>query len=265
VFKLIVAAAALDEKKITPGTTYDCPGALQIGKRSFRCWDTHHLQDLNAAIADSCDVYFYHCGLLLGADALHDYALKFGLGRTTQENLPNEVAGFVPSPAWRKKTYMQGWHDGDTANFAIGQGDLLVTPMQMARLAAVFANGGYLVTPFVVKAIDGRDISSYQSKRVRIAISAKVIESVRQGMCSVVSAAHGTGNSLVGVPVPIAGKTGSAQVAKKIAHGWFIGFFPVAQPRFAICVFLEHGGGGVYACGVVRDIVTRMHEKGLLL
>ncbi len=264
VFKVIDATAALETGKINLTTRFFCPGSLRIGNRQFLCWDTHHAQDLMGAIAHSCDVFFYHTGLLLGPQIIHDYALKFGLSRPSGTDLPYEASGFVPSVLWKRIYRMQRWYDGDTANFAIGQGDLLVTPLQMARMMAVFANQGILVTPAVIKAIDGEDIYLYQKRATRVPIKEDTITYVREGLRKAVSESTGTANLLSALSVSVAGKTGTAQAPHGQAHGWFVGFFPYENPRFVISVFLEHGGSGQAACMVAKQIIEEMVKEGLI-
>src|SRR3989338_6515465 len=211
VFNIISATAALEMKKINLSRTTHCTGGMLIGKRHFNCWSTHGDQNLIQAIAHSCDVFFYKTGLLLGAQTIHDYALRLGFTKPTSFELPNEASGFIPSPLWRKINKFQNWFDGDTANLAIGQGDCLVTPLQAARMMAVFANRGFLVTPYIVKAIDGKDVSLYKKKKIKIDLKESTIENIRVGLRAVVSDSTGTGNVLSNLPVSVAGKTGTAQ------------------------------------------------------
>ena len=264
IFKLVVASGALEVNKINLGTTFFCPGGLLVGNRKFNCWNTHNQQDLIQAIAHSCDVFFYKTGLLLGAQAIHDYALKFGFSKNTSIDLPYEVGGFVPDPLWKKIYRFASWYDGDTANFSIGQGDLLTTPLQAVRMVAVFANKGFLVNPYVVKAIGQQDITAYQKSVKPIGIKEKIINTVRQGTRKVVSDPDGTANVLSGLAVSVAGKTGTAQVARGQPHGWFTGFFPFDHPKYAICVFLENGGSGYGACVVTKQIIEQMLQEGLV-
>jgi penicillin-binding protein 2 len=264
VFKLVVAAAALETNKINLGTTFFCPGSTNIGKRQFNCWDTHREQDLIGAITRSCDVFFYRTGLLLGPQVIHDYAIKFGFHKPTSVDLPYEAIGFVPDPLWKRLYRFQNWFDGDTANFAIGQGDLLVTPLQILRMMAVFANRGFLVNPYIVKAIDGRDISLYQKRISRLNLKEKTLDYIRQGLRRVVSEPDGTANVLSSLEVPVAGKTGTSQVSYGQPHGWFVGFFPFKNPKFVLCVFLEHGGSGYNACVLTKQIIEMMVTEGLI-
>jgi len=264
VFKLIVATAALETGKINLSTTFFCPGGIHIGKQEFSCWDTHNYQNLIGAITHSCNVFFYRTGLLLGAQIIHDYALKFGLSRPTLIDLPYEASGFIPDPLWKRIYRFRNWFDGDTANLAIGQGEVLVSPLQIARMMAVFANKGILVTPYIVKAIDGRDVSVSQKKILKISIKESTINYIRRGLRNVVSDPAGTASLLSTLAVEVAGKTGTAQVPRGLAHGWFVGFFPYKNPKFVICVFLEHGGAGYYASVLTKNIIENMIQEGLL-
>lgn len=262
VFKLTVATGALESKKITPWTSFDCSGGLQIGRRRFKCWDTHGKQNLYGGISNSCDVYFYHTGLLLGGEAIHDSAVKLGLSKITGIDLPYEVSGFLPSPAWKRSSRSQSWYDGDTANFSIGQGEVLVTPIQLTRMTSVFANGGFLVTPYIAKGIGRRDIRSYQQKKQRLGIKQDTLQTIRKGMRDAV--VEGTAKPLAGLSVPVAGKTGTAQVSGRKSHAWFVGFFPYAKPKYVLCVFLEHGVSGHYATVTAKKVIEEMLNEGII-
>ena len=263
-FKLVVASAALETGKINSSTTFFCSGGINIGKDKFACWDTHGTQNLFYAITHSCNVFFYRTGLLIGAQLIHDYALRFGFARATLIDLPYEANGFVPYPMWKRIYRFKNWFDGDTANLSIGQGDLLVTPLQVTRMMAAFANGGYLVNPYIVKSVDGKDIWSYKKKMTPLALKATTMEMIRQGLRNVVDSPSGTANVLGPLAVAVAGKTGTAQVSRGQPHGWFAGFFPYKNPKFVICVFLEHGGSGLASCLLARQIIETMIEEGLI-
>ena len=264
VFKITVAAGALENAKINYATTFFCPGHMRIGKRNFACWSTHNQENLNQALIHSCDVFFYHTGLLMGPQLIRDYALKFGLGKPTGIDLPYEVGGLVPDPLWRKIYKFRNWFDGDTANFSIGQGDLLVTPIEVTRAMAVFANKGFLVTPYIVSAVAGQDISSAQRKSIKLPLKENTINYIRRGLKGVIDDPTGTGNVLFIPGLQIAGKTGSAQVARQAAHGWFAGFVPFDKPKFVLCVFLENGGAGYYSCVLAKQILEKMRAEGLI-
>ena len=264
IFKVIVATAALETKKIDLSTTFICHGKMLIGKKEFVCWSTHNEQNLISAIAHSCNVFFYNTGLLVGAQTIHDYAVKFGLSRPTSFDLPYETNGFIPSPLWRKINKFKNWYNGDTANLSIGQADVSVTPLQLLRMMAVFANRGNLVTPYIVKSIDGRDISAYQRKITNLSFKTTTIDYVRKGLREVILDPGGTGNVLSSLPAAVAGKTGTAQAPPGQPHAWFVGFFPFNNPKYAICVFLERGGPGYYSCVLAKEIIEAMIAQGLI-
>ncbi len=264
VFKLVVATAALETGKINLSRTFFCAGKMHIGKSDFSCWDTHGSQNLIGAITHSCNIFFYNTGLVVGAQLIHDYALRFGFSRPTGIDLPYEANGFIPSPLWSKVYRLRNWFDGDTANLAIGQGEVLVTPLQIARMMAVFANQGILLTPYLVRAIDGRDISAYQRKAIPLAIKESTLDAIRQGLRRVVSDPTGTASNLSTLSVAVAGKTGTAQAPPGLPHGWFAGFLPFKNPKFVICVFLERGGAGYYASSLAKQIIEMMIKEGLV-
>lgn len=265
VFKLVVATAALETGKVNLATSFFCSGSAYIGRRQFACWDTHGQQNIINAIAHSCNVFFYRIGLLAGAQIIHDYALKFGCGKVVPIDLPYGQSGFVPDPLWRRIHKLRNWFDGDTANLAIGQGELMVTPLQMVRMAAVFANKGMLVNPYLVKEVNGQGISIHQKKASIVGIKESTINYIRQGMQEVISDPKGTANVLADLDISVAGKTGTAQVPHGLAHGWFVGFFPFKNPKFAICVFLEHGVHGNAAAVIAKQIIEQMNKEGLIV
>lgn len=264
VFKPIVAAAALESRKINTSTSFLCEGQTYVGHQKFGCWNTHGVQSIVAAIAHSCNVFFYRSGLLIGPQLISDYSLKFGLAKPTSVDLPYEASGCVPNPFWKKIYRFQKWFSGDTANLSIGQGDLLVTPLQMARFMAVFANGGTLVAPYVVKAVQGADVSVYQEKNIRVPMKAETMHIIKNGLKEVVTDPQGTGHVLSGLGVSVAGKTGTAQAAGGPSHAWFVGYFPAERPRYVICSFIERGGPGYYACLMARQIIEAMLQQELL-
>ncbi|MBP7217266.1 MAG: penicillin-binding protein 2, partial [Candidatus Omnitrophica bacterium] len=263
VFKLLIAQAALEANKINLSTTYTCPGYLKVGKQKFACWSTHHEQALLEAIAHSCNVFFYHTGLLIGPQQIYEYAVRFGFGRPVGVDLPYEAAGLVPNPFWKKIHQLRNWLDGDTANFSIGQGELLVTPLQVVRMMAVFANKGYLVTPHIVKAIDGKEVSFAKAKRQRLPLHEDALAQVNEGARRVVSLASGTASNLKLLPIAMAGKTGTAQAPPGLSHGWFAGFFPYDKPRYVLCVFVERGSAGYVASFLAKDMMEKMIAQGL--
>ena len=264
VFKIVSACAGLELKKINLSTSFLCQGAILVGARKFSCWDVHGAQGIIQAIAHSCDVFFYRTGLLLGAQNIHDYALKLGFGRSVGFDLPSATTGFIPSPLWRKINKFQNWFDGDTANLSIGQGECLVSPLQAVDAMAVFANRGYLPSPYIIKAVGGLDLGGKKKRLIWVGFKKSTLETLRQGLREAVSDAKGTGNTLASLPVSVAGKTGTAQVPHGMTHAWFVGFFPYAQPKYVICVFLENGGPGHAASMIAKQIIVEMHNQGLV-
>ncbi|MCM8789427.1 MAG: penicillin-binding transpeptidase domain-containing protein, partial [Candidatus Omnitrophica bacterium] len=176
---------------------------------------------------------------------------------------PYEASGFVPSPMWKKIHKFKKWYDGDTANLSIGQAEVLVTPLQMTRMMAFFANGGYLVTPYVLKSVGGRDLPK-QKKKIKLNFNDYNIRLINEGLRETISDPAGTANVLSGLGVEIAGKTGTAQAPPRPAHGWFLGYFPYKKPKYVLCVFLEHGHSGYYSCLVAKRIIEEMIRQGLI-
>ena len=235
VAKLITAAAALEQRVITPDTTIVCPGSLTIGDRTFHCWnlDGHGPLTLPEALMQSCNVYFMTVGRRLGLARLRAAMERIGLGRRSGWPL-EEQPGHLPE---RRMT------EGEVALLAIGQGEVLVTPAQAAVMASAFANGGSLVTPWLVESVDGRPGPRPMTRR--IGWSPATLEAVREGMQLVVRHPAGTGHRAFTTIVSIAGKTGTAQTHEPgRPHGWFVGYCPVEAPRVAMAIVAEHGGSG---------------------
>jgi penicillin-binding protein 2 len=262
-FKPIVAAAALETGKANLSTTFVCSGATRVGRKEFKCWGVHGAQNIVGALKYSCNVFFYRVGILTGAQNIYEYALKFGLSKPTSFELPNEARGFVPNPLWKRISRFQKWLDGDTANLSIGQGELLVTPIQMVRMIAAFANKGRLVTPYVVRAVDGKIVEDPQRKILPLPMQESTFNTVRRGLRGVTEEG-GTASILNFPQLSVAGKTGTAQNPQGAPHGWFVGFFPYEKPRYAIVVVLEHGVAGYMASLTVKQIITQMLKQGLI-
>ncbi|MBU1090548.1 MAG: penicillin-binding protein 2 [Candidatus Omnitrophica bacterium] len=264
IFKLVVASAALETGRLDLSRRFFCTGSLMVGRKKFKCWNDHGSQNIISAIANSCNVFFYNIGLLVGPKKIYDYALKFGLSKKSSSDLPYEAGGFIPSPLWRKFYKFKKWYAGDTANMSIGQGEVLATPLQIARIMAIFANGGKLVTPYIVKAIDGRSIVRYQRKIKNLSLKKMTLDAIGEGLRRAVSDPEGTANVLSSLPIAVAGKTGTAQAPPGTAHGWFVGFFPFEEPKYVICVFLERGGHGYSSAVLAKEIIQDMIIKELI-
>jgi penicillin-binding protein 2 len=269
-FKIVAAIAGLEEGVITPATSFYCPGYLAVYNTVFRCSPGGHgVMSLRQAIARSCNVYFYQVGIRLEIGRLAKWAKLMGLGAPTGIDLPAEVGGLMPSPEWKMRILKTPWYAGETVSVAIGQGQVSATPLQMARVAALVANGGRLVRPHLVRTVPGR--RGAEPARP-IGIRPETMAVVKEGMRMVVS--EGTGWRARLSSVEVCGKTGSAQVVAKarlartpgvrelLPHGWFLAFAPADRPRIAIAVLVEHGGsGGEAAAPVARQILV--HYFGL--
>ncbi len=261
-FKIVAATAALEEGVITPETTFYCPGYLNVYNTTFHCSATagHGTMDLHRAIANSCNVYFYQVGIRLEIARLAKWGKRMGLGAATGIDLPHEGSGLMPSPEWKLRVFKTPWYAGETVSVAIGQGQVSATPLQMARVAAVIANGGKLVRPHLAR-------GAPDCEPVPLGIRPSTIEAVKAGMRAVVS--EGTGWRARLQTVEVAGKTGSAQVVAKarlekspnapemLPHGWFLCFAPADHPTIAMAVLVEHGrSGGEAAAPVARQILV---------
>lgn len=257
-FKPVALAAALEEKKIKPSTTFICKGSLNLGAANFRCEKIHNDENAYEGLAHSCNVYFYNVGMLLGRDGLTGWAKKFGLNSLTNVDLPYEKKGIVPFPGYPG---IERWYGGDTLNLAIGQGYIESSPIELTVAINAFANGGYLVKPHLLKKIENTDYPGYS--RVAIPISRDTIGIVKQALISVVDKDEGTAHLLKGLDLKIAGKTGTAQTKTK-PHGWFVGFFPYDEPRYVFCVFLENAGSSYDALRVSHNFLAKLKEEKLL-
>ncbi len=281
-FKLVGAIAALEEKAVTPSTTFLCPGGLWYGNREYRCWrkEGHGNVALHRAIVQSCDVYFYQVGLRLGIDRLAHWANLLGLGKPTEIQLPGEKAGLIPSSAWKRRRFGERWYPAETLSVAIGQGYVGVTALQMAQLVAQIANGGIRYRPQFVRTIednDGRVVKVFNPEiEARLNIDPTVLEIVRNAMADVVNGPGGTAHRAQLEHIVVCGKTGTAQVVKEAQgqrvkeeelpekfrdHGWFVAFAPKDNPQIAIACVIEHGGhGGSSAAPVVHDVLAKFFE-----
>jgi penicillin-binding protein 2 len=276
-YKMIVAAAALEEGLITENTEIFCDGTYQMGDRTFRCWKKrgHGTVALHRGIVESCDVYFYHLGEMLGVDKLSEYTAQFGFGSRTGIFLPGEKDGLVPTKEWKRKKFGEPWQRGETTSLSIGQGFALVTPLQLLRAYCALANGGTLFRPRLVKRIetaDGRVVEEFPPEMEGvIPISRENIDILRYALWGAVNEPHGTGWALKRKEKDVCGKTGTAQVISLKEdeeeetddipyrfrdHALFVCFAPCSDPSIAVMVIVEHGGhGGSAAAPIARRIV----------
>ena len=239
---------------------------MRYGWRNFDCWraEGHGELDLYHAIEQSCNVYFYKLGQKIGLETWAEYGRKFGIGQPTGIDIHGESAGLLPDlPYFNEKFQDKKLPGSLMLNLAIGQGDLLVTPMQMAVFAMAIANDGEYYRPHILKQIkDARTGEYYPINRelVRIdGISQRSFAIVKSAMSLVVNGANGTGQAAWIPGVQVAGKTGTAENPHGDAHAWFIGFAPVKQPEIAFCVFVENGGAGSAAAAPIAQILLKQY------
>ena len=278
-FKMAVAAAALEEGIITPDFTVTCRGGKDFYGRVFQCWkkDGHGTLDLRHAIEQSCDVYFYTLGKMVGVDLIHKWATRLGLGVKTGIDLPNEVTGLVPSSEWKRLKEKQPWYPGETISVAIGQGQVSVTPLSMAVYMAALANGGRVVTPHLLRAVDegnGWKTVPTPSAQGQAGLKPETTAAIHDGLWMVVNAGGTGGNARV-AGHDVSGKTGTAQVislegAKRLQgrttldlrdNAWFVFFAPRDNPQIAGVVFVEHGLHGSNAALITRHILETFFAK----
>lgn len=271
VFKIIMAVAGLTEGTITQGSKVYCPGATRIYNRRFRCWKRggHGWMKLREAIKESCDVYFYHLGKDLGIARIAHYARQFGFGRPTGIEIDGEKTGLVPDPQWSLEYRGTPWFPGETISVSIGQGPVLVTPLQMATMMASVANGGYRTVPTVVK----RD---WPPEQESIGVQTEALAAVRDALQAVVME-KGTG-ARANVPgIEVAGKTGTVQVVRqetwirsedlpyeKRDHAWFASFAQGGDKQLVVVVFVEHGGKGSQAAAPLAKKLYEIYFRDVL-
>ncbi len=260
-FKPIVALAALEEEVVNPYKEFDCQGRFKLGPATFGCMHVHGKENMYQALPHSCNIYFYNLGLLLGPDKLSKWAKKFGLDSLTEIDLPYEKKGFIPTVKWKKRKLKRNWYAGDTVNFSIGQGFVNVTPLGVTVAINAFANGGYLVTPHILKKVDNK-LSALQDNDY-LDIGEEKLSLIKQTLRKTVSWQEGTANLLNRLDLGLAGKTGTAQTRGR-AHGWFVGFFPYKSPKYTIGVFLENAGSSYQALKATYHFLKQAKEKDLL-
>jgi len=264
IFKIVVGAAALETGSVSKDVQYACPGYLDFGGRRFKCWreEGHGVQYLGDALKNSCNVFFYKLGLRTGVDNISDYAAMFGLGTCTGIDLPGEIAGVRPSKKWKRAVIKESWYKGDTVNYSIGQGYLLVTPIQLIRVTAAVANGGFVVRPYLAEQVGFVKVAS--SSLEKINVSQETLHIIKEGLIRVVNDKHATGMKARLNEVVVAGKTGTAQNPKGGTHGWFSGFAPAEKPSICVLAFVEDGRGGLEASGIARSVMKKCIEIGLM-
>ncbi len=259
-----------------------CTGSMKLGNRNFRCWKKagHHETDINKAIRESCDDYFYKGSLKIGIATMSEGLKGMGLGKKTGIDLPNEFIGTVPSRIWKRQRHNQPWYRGETLNTSIGQGDFLVTPLQMAQFTALMATGK-LPRPHLAMSLDDIPYSS-EVKDVLTAEQKAKLPVIQRAMREVCNHPKGTATHYLSSKVKIAGKTGTAQVVGILqetknrlkehemayytrSHAWFTTYGPMNHPKYIVTVMVEHGGhGGQAAGGIVSKIYNKLYEFGYI-
>lgn len=267
VFKIVTMSAGMEAGGLTASSSFLCRGTWTgLGPQWPKtCWlrSGHGNIPLNRALTVSCDITFYQVGLMLngvGHDVLPDYARRFGLGAKTGIEV-EEDPGLVPDPDWKIQAKGEGWAPGDTVNLAIGQGELLVTPLQIATVLAAVGNGGTIYRPQTVEMIatepESPEWSFEPVEASQLPVSAQNLSVIQDSLYKVTSSPYGTAfTAFQGLEVPVAGKTGTAESGRENPHAWFAAYAPADTPEIAIVAIVEHSGeGSTYAAPLVRKVV----------
>ncbi|RTJ11240.1 penicillin-binding protein 2 [Campylobacter jejuni] len=286
VVKMGVGLSFLNSKNISPSTQYVCNGSIELGGRFFRCWNRsgHGPVDLKHAIKYSCDVYFYNGSLQVGIDQISETLSRIGFGAKTGVDLPSEFVGTLPSKEWKMQRYRQSWFQGDTLNTAIGQGNFLATPMQIARYTAQIAKGEEVIPHFLKKIENNNTIIENQigenKKEIFTLFEKSQLPYIRDAMYAVANEQGGTSyRYLHNLDVKVAAKTGTAQVVgfsqtdknrvdeKQFeyysrSHAWVTSYAPYSKPKYVVTVLLEHGGRNITSGATVAKIYQKMIELG---
>ncbi|EOH3902602.1 penicillin-binding protein 2, partial [Campylobacter jejuni] len=286
VVKMGVGLSFLNSKNISPSTQYVCNGSIELGGRFFRCWNRsgHGPVDLKHAIKYSCDVYFYNGSLQVGIDQISETLSRIGFGAKTGVDLPSEFVGTLPSKEWKMQRYRQSWFQGDTLNTAIGQGNFLATPMQIARYTAQIAKGGEVI-PHFLKSIENNNTTienqmDENKKEIFTLFEKSQLPYIRDAMYAVANEQGGTSyRYLHNLDVKVAAKTGTAQVVgfsqtdknrvdeKQFeyytrSHAWLTSYAPYSKPKYVVTVLLEHGGRNIISGVTVAKIYQKMIDLG---
>ncbi|HHY45678.1 MAG TPA: penicillin-binding protein 2 [Firmicutes bacterium] len=273
-FKVITATAALEEGKVTPQDRFECRGRDPISKKA--CWILskgrgHGVQDLAGGIKNSCNIVFYELGRRVGIDALAKWARLYGLGAPTGIKLdPGERSGLVPDREWKSRNFKgadRNWYPDETLDVAIGQGALSATPIQLAMAYCALANGGWIYEPSVVlrvKEPGGRTLWEFMPRvRGHVPISPAARAAIVEGMKAVTGPGGTAAGSFAGFPVPVAGKTGTAQAPPGDSHAWFAAFAPADNPEIVVLTFVERGtSGSLAAAPIARRVLDAYFGTG---
>lgn len=284
-YKMVTALAGLAKGVIDEDTVFYCPGRYSFGNRTYRCWkhSGHGPVNLEKAIAQSCDVYFYQVGQRVGVDSLAEYAQKLGLGNRTGIEMEYEKSGLTPTKKWKLKNRKSKWQEGETLSIAIGQGFNLTSPLQICLMTATLANGGKVYRPQLVEQVvdpEGKIVESFKPEILsEVTGYDRYFSLIRNGMEQVVHSKRGTARRVAIDGLRIAGKTGTAQVVriaqykhlkeedipyKYRDHAWFTCFAPADNPEIAVTVLVEHGLHGGSGAGPIARAVLKQYFSGRL-
>ena len=278
-FKMITALAGLQDNKINDATVVNCNGSYDLGNSTFKCWNKkgHGVTTLRKSLRESCDVYYYQLGEKLGVEKIAAAAQAFKLGSPLGIELLNEKSGLIPTSEWKLKRFGKRWFQGETLSVSIGQGAVLLTPIQMASMTATIANEGTIYRPHLVKKIvdaDGKMLRETKTELIgTAAFSKESFRLVKQGMLAVVNEPGGTGAAARQYDVKVAGKTGTSQVVKLRDskqgtpyqyrdHALFVAFAPFDKPEIAVAVIVEHGEHGGSAAAPIVSRILRAYFDG---
>jgi penicillin-binding protein 2 len=278
-FKMITALAGLQNNMIDESTTVNCSGSYKLGTSTFNCWNKkgHGATNLHKALRESCDVYFYQLGEKLGVDKIAAAANSFKMGTPLGVELLNERSGLIPTAAWKQERFGKRWYRGETLSVSIGQGAVVLTPIQLASMTATIANEGTIYRPHLVKRIVDADGKILKEARTEIIGTASFPKEsfrlVKEGMLAVVNEPGGTGSVARLYDVKVAGKTGTSQVVKLSSskksttyqyrdHALFVAFAPFEKPEIAIAVVVEHGEHGGSAAASIAGKILRTYFDG---
>lgn len=278
-FKMLVVLAALEHGVISPGEKVFCNGRYKLGNRYFHCWRRggHGMVSMRESLKASCDVYYYEVAKRVGIDRIAEMASRFGIGIKPPLEMTAVRTGLVPTKAWKQANYDESWQIGDTLNAGIGQGFVLASPLQLAVMTARIAGNGTQIEPRLIRTINGEEVPIAEAPS--LGVSPQHLKLAREGMFAVSNERRGTAwrSRIAEASMAMAGKTGTSQVRRITAaerargviknkdlpwerrdHALFVGFAPYDNPRYAVSVIVEHGGGGSTAAApVARDIMMR--------
>ncbi|MEQ1859320.1 MAG: penicillin-binding protein 2 [Chthoniobacteraceae bacterium] len=273
-FKVFVGLAAMQGGKIAPDDTFNCPNAMEIGNLTFRNWKKEGAGELNfvEALTQSCNTYFYQMGLRVGARPIYETAQRLGLGVRTGIPLASETGGRIPTDDYMLKVYKRKFMPGDIANLSIGQGDTLISPLQMAQAIAAIGNGGTLLQMRLVQQVQSLDsaiVTAYDARaRGVVEMDKQVASALRKGLINVVNSGSGTAGRASLDHVVVAGKTGTAQWGPKNNErtaAWFVGFVPADKPRYAFAALYEGDAnnddvhGGTQAAPMIGQVLKQLY------